>query len=104
MVLKILSREILHKSDAGGVKIDPGIEGEVRKAFDEIVENAKNYSREKGIDVDPSRGVFVSDFARSSHRSSCPTGTRVRRSSLSREDCCPRSFFFLRRYTSMSLI
>lgn len=63
VVLKILSKDILHKSDAGGVKINLKSVGEVRKAFNEIIENAKNYGREKGIDVDLSRGVFVSDFA-----------------------------------------
>jgi len=63
VVLKILSKDILHKSDAGGVKINLKSVGDVRKAFNEIMENAKNYGREKGISVDLSRGVFVSDFA-----------------------------------------
>ncbi|MHA2383337.1 MAG: acetate--CoA ligase family protein [Candidatus Thorarchaeota archaeon] len=63
VVLKILSKDILHKSDAGGVKINLKDEGSVRKAFDEIMENAKNYGKEKGIEVDLSRGVFISDFA-----------------------------------------
>jgi acyl-CoA synthetase (NDP forming) len=63
VVLKILSKDILHKSDAGGVKINLKNEEEVRKAFNEIMNNAKKYGQEKGIDVDLSRGVFVSDFA-----------------------------------------
>ncbi|MBN2231114.1 MAG: acetate--CoA ligase family protein [Candidatus Thorarchaeota archaeon] len=63
VVLKILSKDILHKSDAGGVKINLKSEGEVRKAFEEIMTNAKKYGKEKGIDVDLSRGVFISDFA-----------------------------------------
>lgn len=63
VVLKILSKDVLHKSDAGGVKINLKTEEEVRKAFSEIMENAKNYGKEKGIDVDLSRGVFISDFA-----------------------------------------
>lgn len=63
VVLKILSKDILHKSDAGGVKINLKTEEEVRKAFTEIMGNAKKYGEEKGIDVDLSRGVFVSDFA-----------------------------------------
>ena len=63
VVLKILSKDILHKSDAGGVKINLKDENAVRMAFDEIMENAKKYGKEKGIDVDLSRGVFVSDFA-----------------------------------------
>ncbi len=63
VVLKILSKDILHKSDAGGVKINLKTEEEVRQAFNEILENAKKYGEEKGIDVDLSRGVFISDFA-----------------------------------------
>ncbi|MFW9808064.1 MAG: acetate--CoA ligase family protein [Candidatus Thorarchaeota archaeon] len=63
VVLKILSKDILHKSDAGGVKINLKDEDSVRKAFDEIMVNARNYGKEKGIEVDLSRGVFISDFA-----------------------------------------
>ncbi len=63
VVLKILSKDILHKSDAGGVKVNLKTEDEVRKAFDTIMENAKKYGKEKGIDVDLSRGVFISAFA-----------------------------------------
>ncbi|MFW9982728.1 MAG: acetate--CoA ligase family protein [Candidatus Thorarchaeota archaeon] len=63
VVLKILSKDILHKSDAGGVKINLKDEDSVRKAFDEIMDNARNYGKEKGVEVDLSRGVFISDFA-----------------------------------------
>lgn len=63
VVLKILSKDILHKSDAGGVKINLKSEDEVRNAFNEIIENAKKYGSKKGIEVDLSRGVFISDFA-----------------------------------------
>jgi acyl-CoA synthetase (NDP forming) len=63
VVLKILSKDILHKSDAGGVKINLKSEDDVRAAFNEIMVNAKKYGQEKGIDVDLSRGVFISDFA-----------------------------------------
>ncbi|MHA1479915.1 MAG: acetate--CoA ligase family protein [Candidatus Thorarchaeota archaeon] len=63
VVLKILSKDVLHKSDAGGVKINLKNEEEVREAFSEIMENAKKYGEKKGIDVDLSRGVFISDFA-----------------------------------------
>ena len=63
VVLKILSKDVLHKSDAGGVKINLKSDDEVRNAFTEIMENAKNYGKEKGIEVDLSRGVFISDFA-----------------------------------------
>ncbi|MFW9977793.1 MAG: acetate--CoA ligase family protein [Candidatus Thorarchaeota archaeon] len=63
VVLKILSKDILHKSDAGGVKINLKNDDDVRKAFAEIIENAKKYGEKKGIDVDLSRGVFISQFA-----------------------------------------
>lgn len=62
VVLKILSKDILHKSDAGGVIINIKDEDSVRKAFDEIMKNATNYGKEKEIEVDLSRGVFISDF------------------------------------------
>ena len=63
VVLKILSKDILHKSDAGGVKINLKDEAQVREAYQEIMKNAKNYGKKEGIDVDLSRGVFISDFA-----------------------------------------
>ncbi|MHA1959198.1 MAG: acetate--CoA ligase family protein [Candidatus Thorarchaeota archaeon] len=63
VVLKILSKDILHKSDAGGVKLNLKNEDEVKAAFDEIMENAKAYGREEGVDVDLSRGVFITEFA-----------------------------------------
>ncbi|MHA2377680.1 MAG: acetate--CoA ligase family protein [Candidatus Thorarchaeota archaeon] len=63
VVLKILSKDILHKSDAGGVKINLKDADEVQQAFTEIMDNAKAYGKEKGIQVDLSRGVFISDFA-----------------------------------------
>ena len=63
VVLKILSKDVLHKSDASGVKINLKNDDEVREAFGEIMENAKKYGEKKGIDVDLSRGVFISDFA-----------------------------------------
>ncbi|UCE11625.1 MAG: acetate--CoA ligase family protein [Candidatus Thorarchaeota archaeon] len=62
VVLKILSKDILHKSDAGGVKLNLKNEDEVKTAFSEIMENAKGYGKEKGIDVDLSRGVFITEF------------------------------------------
>ncbi len=63
VVLKILSKDILHKSDAGGVMINIKDEDSVRKAFDEIMKNATNYGKEKEIEVYLSRGVFISEFA-----------------------------------------
>ncbi|MEM2142947.1 MAG: acetate--CoA ligase family protein [Candidatus Thorarchaeota archaeon] len=63
VVLKILSKDILHKSDAGGVKVDLRDENAVRQAFDDIIANARRYGVEKGIEVDLSRGVIVSKYA-----------------------------------------
>ncbi|WP_433291346.1 acetate--CoA ligase family protein [Pseudonocardia sp. CA-142604] len=50
VAMKIVSPDILHKTEAGGVKI--GISGDdaVRGAFDEIIANAKAYNAEAGID------------------------------------------------------
>jgi acyl-CoA synthetase (NDP forming) len=69
VVLKILSKDVLHKSDAGGVKLNLKNEDEVRNAFDEIMKNAKKYGEEQGHEVDLSRGVFITDFS--------PMGTEV---------------------------
>jgi acetyl-CoA synthetase (ADP-forming) len=44
VVLKIASPDILHKSDAKGVKVGIGSELELRQAFKEIMENASTYN------------------------------------------------------------
>ena len=58
VALKICSPDILHKSDAGGVKLQ--LEGgtQVRKAFTEISDNAKRYKAKADI-----RGCIVSPMA-----------------------------------------
>lgn len=43
VVLKILSPQIIHKTDAGGVVLDLNNETEVREAFDRIMQRAKQY-------------------------------------------------------------
>ncbi|NPA75866.1 MAG: CoA-binding protein [Euryarchaeota archaeon] len=43
VVMKIVSPQIIHKSDAGGVKVNLKSDDEVREAFKDIVENAKHY-------------------------------------------------------------
>ncbi|MCP4374152.1 MAG: acyl-CoA synthetase, partial [Deltaproteobacteria bacterium] len=56
VALKIVSPDILHKSDAGGVKIKLSGENEIRSAFKEIIANAKRFdpkARIKGILVSP---------------------------------------------------
>ncbi len=59
VVMKIVSDQILHKSDAGGVKIGLGSSEEVRAAYEEIIRGAEKY--------DPTAvltGVLVQKMAR----------------------------------------
>ena len=58
VVLKIVSPDILHKSDAGGVRIKLKTEKEIRNAFKEILKNARQYDNKADI-----RGVLVSPMA-----------------------------------------
>ena len=57
-VLKIVSPDILHKSDAGGVRIKLQTDQEVRGAFKEITKNARTYNKKADI-----RGILVSPMA-----------------------------------------
>ncbi len=59
VVLKIVSPDILHKSDAKGVKLNLGSENEVKKGFQQIIKSAKAYSPDADI-----RGVLVAPMAR----------------------------------------
>ncbi|MCX5974060.1 MAG: acetate--CoA ligase family protein [Coprothermobacterota bacterium] len=52
VVLKIASPDILHKTDAKGVKVGIGNPAEVRTAFTEILANAKAYKAEAKIAKD----------------------------------------------------
>jgi acetyl coenzyme A synthetase (ADP forming)-like protein len=56
--LKIVSPQILHKSEAGGVRLGLKTPEEVSKAFSEIVANARRH--EPGADI---RGVLVTPMA-----------------------------------------
>ena len=58
VVLKIVSPDILHKSDAGGVKLNLASEKEIRKGFQQIIKNAKAYDSKADI-----RGVLVAPMA-----------------------------------------
>ena len=49
VVLKILSPQIVHKTDAGGVVLDLNNETEVREAFNRIMQSAKTYNPEAEI-------------------------------------------------------
>src|SRR5438876_3787689 len=49
VVLKIVSPEILHKTEAGGVLVGVKSEDEARKGYDTIVANAKRYNAKATI-------------------------------------------------------
>ncbi len=57
VVMKIVSPQIIHKSDAGGVKVGLKNEGDVRSAFREIVNSAKSYKSDARIE-----GVLVQEM------------------------------------------
>ena len=50
VVMKIVSPDILHKTEAGGVRVDVHGDDAVRAAYTGIVENARAYSAEATID------------------------------------------------------
>ena len=54
VVMKIASPQIIHKSDAGGVKVNLTNDAQVRTAFKTILKNAKNYNKKAEI-----KGVLV---------------------------------------------
>jgi acetyltransferase len=58
VAMKIVSPDILHKSDAGGVRIKLGSEKEIRSAYREVIKNSKRYNAKADI-----RGVLVSPMA-----------------------------------------
>lgn len=52
LVMKIVSPQILHKTDAGGVKVGIDNVKDVKKTFDEIIRNVKKYDKKaelKGV-------------------------------------------------------
>jgi 4-hydroxybutyryl-CoA synthetase (ADP-forming) len=55
--MKIVSPDIIHKSDAGGVKVGLKNEKEIRSAFREIMDNAKAYKAEASI-----KGVLIQEM------------------------------------------
>lgn len=58
VVLKILSPDIIHKSDVGGVLINLKTPDEVREGYQTIMANAKKHKPKAEI-----KGVFVEEFA-----------------------------------------
>jgi len=56
VVLKILSPQIVHKTEAGGVILDITTEAELRRAFDQIMQRANEYNPDaeiQGVTVQP---------------------------------------------------
>ena len=49
LVMKIMSPDIIHKSDAGGVIVNIKDEGELREAYNKVMENAVEYSEDARI-------------------------------------------------------
>jgi acetyl-CoA synthetase (ADP-forming) len=64
VVLKVVSRDILHKSEAGGVIVGLNSKEEVKRAYDQILMSAKGYNEKARIE-----GVLVQHMA--------PTGVEV---------------------------
>lgn len=58
VVVKIVSPDILHKSDAGGVKVNIEDEAGVREAYQTILKNAKNYKADAHI-----HGIVIQEMA-----------------------------------------
>ena len=50
VVMKIVSPDILHKTEAGGVRVDVHGDDAVRSAYSEIVGNARAYSADAAVD------------------------------------------------------
>jgi acetyltransferase len=49
VVLKVLSPQIIHKTDAGGVILDINNDAEVKQAYDQIMQRAKEYNPDAQI-------------------------------------------------------
>lgn len=58
VVLKILSPDVIHKSDVGGVLININTSDEVRKGYQSIVKNVQKHKSNARI-----KGIFVEEFA-----------------------------------------
>lgn len=59
VVMKIASPQIIHKSDAGGVKVGMSTEKDVRDAFNTIIKNAKKYNQKATI-----KGILVQEMVK----------------------------------------
>ena len=59
VVMKIASPQIIHKSDAGGVKVNLTNDKEIRSAFKTIIKNAKKYNKDAEI-----KGVLIVEMVK----------------------------------------
>lgn len=62
VVMKILSPDILHKTDVGGVKLNVKSKAEAEKAYTEIIKSAKKHVSKAKID-----GVFIEAMTKKSY-------------------------------------
>jgi len=56
---KVVSAQIIHKTDAGGVKLNLESDDQVAKAFDDILKNAKSYDKSAQVE-----GILISPMER----------------------------------------
>lgn len=59
VVMKIVSPQIIHKSDAGGVKVSLANDIEVKTAFKTIIKNARRYNKKAEI-----KGVLIAEMVK----------------------------------------
>ncbi|MBM2819270.1 MAG: CoA-binding protein [Nitrosarchaeum sp.] len=59
VVMKIVSPQIIHKSDAGGVKVNLTNDSEIKTAFKTIIANAKKYNKNAEI-----KGVLIVEMVK----------------------------------------
>jgi len=62
VAIKVVSRDIVHKTDAGGVKLNVADEAGVRQAYADILQSGRHYSLMHGVDPDIT-GVLVTPMA-----------------------------------------
>lgn len=60
VAMKIVSPDILHKSDAGGVKINVRGKGQIRQIYNQLFSNARQFNKEADL-----RGVLIEPMASS---------------------------------------
>ncbi|MDH3277236.1 MAG: acetate--CoA ligase family protein [Nitrosopumilus sp.] len=59
VVMKIASPQIIHKSDAGGVKVNLTNDNEIKESFKTIIKNAKKYNKKAEI-----KGVLIVEMVK----------------------------------------